>query len=38
MGFSIGKISLGSAAHKRYGHNLSFDNNSTCQNPIQIIR
>lgn len=29
MGFSIGKISLGSAAHKRYSHNLSFDNNTT---------
>ena len=29
MGFSIGKISLGSPAHKRYNHNLSFDNNTT---------
>ena len=29
MGFSIGKIGLGSPAHKRYNHNLSFDNNTT---------
>lgn len=27
--FGIGKISLGSSAHKRYNHNLSFDNNTT---------
>lgn len=29
MSFNIGKISLGSSAHKRYNHNLSFDNNTT---------
>ncbi len=29
MAFNIGKISLGSSAHKRYNHNMSFDNNTT---------
>lgn len=29
MGFGIPKISLGSAASKKYTHNLSFDNNTT---------
>lgn len=29
MAFNLGKIALGTSAHKRYNHNLSFDNNTT---------
>lgn len=29
MAFNIGKIKLGSGAHKKYSHNLSYDNNTT---------
>ena len=29
MAFNVGKVALGTSAHKRYNHNLSFDNNTT---------